>query len=193
MAGALAIVSGRTLAEIDELMAPLVLSCAGEHGAVIRLPDGAIHNARAEYAVPNNWRTRVRKAAGNWPGVIVECKPYSIAVHFRQATAHERDVRDLLESIVAESAPNFEILSACMAFEVRHRTLTKAAAVRELMKHAPFFGRVPVFVGDDVTDEDGFRAAQEMGGMALHVNEAFGRQPSNVRGWLETFRSADGG
>ncbi|MDE2629836.1 MAG: trehalose-phosphatase [Alphaproteobacteria bacterium] len=193
LAGALAIVSGRTFAKIDELMAPLVLPCAGEHGAVIRLPDGAIRNAGAEHAVPNAWRERVHVATRNWHGVIAEFKPYSIAVHFRQAPARERDVRCLLETIVAGSAPNFEILSARMAFEIRHRSVTKGAAVHELMKHTPFFGRTPVFVGDDVTDEDGFRAARDLGGLALHVNEAFGGEPSNVRRWLKTFQPPNEG
>ena len=82
---------------------------------------------------------------------------------------------------------NFEVLPARMAFEIRHRTLTKALAVDSLMHRAPFLGRVPVFVGDDVTDEDGFRAARAMGGLGLHFKEAFGGEPSQVRGWLETF------
>ncbi len=191
LGGALAIVSGRPFGKIDELMAPLKLPCAGEHGAVLRLPDGTFRNAKAECAVPEAWKSHVRAATQGWSGVVVEDKPYSIAAHFRRVPERERDVHDLLESVVAGNSQGFEVLSAHMAFEVRHHKLTKAAAVHEFMKHAPFCDRIPVFVGDDVTDEDGFRAAQELGGIALHVHGAFKGRTSNVRRWLEAFRSAD--
>ena len=79
-----------------------------------------------------------------------------------------------------------------MAFEIRHRALTKAVIVRSLMRHAPFQGRVPVFVGDDVTDHDGFRAVEEKGGIALDVGKAFAGRPAAVRAWLERFRNDEG-
>jgi trehalose 6-phosphate phosphatase len=78
-------------------------------------------------------------------------------------------------------------LPANMAFEIRHRGLTKALAVDIFMAQPPFAGRVPVFVGDDVTDEDGFRAARAMGGLGLHVKQVFGGRPSEVRRWLSSF------
>jgi len=190
LGGALAIVSGRTLPKIDELMSYLKLPCAAEHGAVVRLPDGEIKIQGPCCAVPDTWRKQVLAATQNWLDVIVECKPYSIAIHFRRAPDRERDVLKLLEALIAGSSA-FEVLSARMAYEIRQRGVTKGAAVREFMKQAPFLGRAPVFVGDDVTDEDGFRAAREMGGLALHVNEVFGGAPSNVRQWLREFRSAE--
>ncbi|MDE2492740.1 MAG: trehalose-phosphatase [Alphaproteobacteria bacterium] len=191
--GALAIVSGRTLDVIDRLMTPLRLPAAGEHGAAIRLPDGSIQNAAPTLAIPDEWKQRVRRAADGWNGTVVEYKPYSIAAHFRLAPSHGPDVRRLFENIIAEDSRDFELLPARMAFEIRRRNLNKGAAVHELMKHAPFHGRVPVFVGDDVTDEDGFRAAAEMGGLGLHVGQSFDGKPSEVRRWLETFRSTDAG
>jgi len=193
LGGALAIVSGRPFAKIDELMAPLVLPCAGEHGAILRLPDGTIRKADALSAVPEPWQQRVRAAVRNWNGLVVEYKRYSIAAHFRQVPERQDDLRKLFDSVVAEDSGDFEVLPARMAYEIRHRALNKGTAVREFMKHPPFRGRVPVFVGDDVTDEDGFSAAREMGGLALHVNEAFGKQPSNVRRWLESFRTHKAG
>lgn len=188
LGGALAIVSGRTLDVIDRLMAPQHPPSAGEHGAVVRLPDGVIRNAPPEFAVPDEWKQRVRLSTEHWNGTVVEYKPYSIAAHFRQAPSYGPDVRRLFENIVAENPRDFEVLPAHMAFEIRRRDLNKGAAVRELMKHAPFSGRVPVFVGDDVTDEDGFRVATEGGGLGLHVRTSFGGRPSEVRRWLETFR-----
>jgi trehalose 6-phosphate phosphatase len=187
LGGALAIVSGRSLIEIDRLMAPLRLPCVGEHGAVIRYPDGAVDRADASRAVPAAWRARLREATGDWDGVLVEEKVFSVAVHYRLAPPREQEVRALVDAVVAESAADFEVLPASMAFEIRRRGLTKALAVETFMAQPPFAGRVPVFVGDDVTDEDGFRAARAMGGLGLHVKQVFGGQPSEVRRWLCAF------
>lgn len=188
LGGALAIVSGRSIEQIDQLMAPLQLPCAGEHGAVMRLPDARTLRADEDRAVPKAWRQHMHFAAKAWTGVIVEEKTYTVAIHFRQAPGRKRDVVRLLESIMEGQSGEFEILPARMAFEIRHRLLNKGVAVREFQRLAPFAGRIPVFVGDDVTDEDGFRAVAEQGGLALAVADAFGGQPSQVRRWLETFR-----
>ena len=187
LGGALAIASGRTLAEIDHLLAPLHLPCVSEHGAVVRHPGGAIDPASVDRAVPPAWKARLQAAARDWAGVMVEDKSYGVAVHFRQAPGREREIRDLVATVVAEDAANFEVLPASMAFEIRHRGLTKAIAVDTFMTMSPFAGRIPVFVGDDVTDEDGFRAARAMGGLGLNVKETFGGQPSEVRRWLAAF------
>ena len=187
LGGALAIVSGRTIAEIDHLLAPLRLPCVGEHGAIIRRPDGATDRAAEDRKVPPAWKTALRAAAELWPGVLVEEKTYGVAVHYRQAPGREGEIRDLVEALVAEGAGEFEVLPASMAFEIRHRTLTKAIAVDAFMAGPPFAGRVPVFVGDDVTDEDGFRAARAMGGLGLNVWQSFGGRPFEVRRWLRCF------
>ena len=190
LGGAVAIASGRPLIEIDRLMAPLRLASASEHGAVIRGPDGAIDLAGADRVVPGAWKARLREASRDWAGVLVEEKSYGVAVHFRLAPHREREIRDLVEALVSDNAREFEVLPARMAFEIRHRALTKAVAVDRFMAQPPFAGRVPVFVGDDVTDEDGFRAAAAMGGLALNVQESFGGRPSEVRRWLAAFGSS---
>jgi trehalose 6-phosphate phosphatase len=190
LGGALALVSGRPLDVIDALMVPQRFPCAGEYGAVMRLPDGAIRRAPPEWAVPATWRDRVSTLAQDWRGVIVENKPYSIVAHFASAPRRAREIRSLFESIVDETASDFAIVPARMAFEIRHRALTKAAAVNAFMRHAIFRDRVPVFIGDDVTDEDGFRAARAMGGIGLCVGTAFAGEPAQVRRWLERFRSS---
>jgi trehalose 6-phosphate phosphatase len=185
LGGALAVVSGRPLAQIDSLLAPLVLCAAGEHGAVLRLPDGTIEAAGAAQAMPPAWRTKLMDAARHWPGVLVEPKPHSVAVHFRNAPMREDAVRQLVENIVADNPADFEVLPAAMAFEIRNRNFTKAGPVIRLMSQAPFAGRIPVFIGDDVTDHDGFRAALSLGGMAVDVHQAFGGKPSGVLRWLD--------
>jgi trehalose 6-phosphate phosphatase len=184
--GALAIVSGRTLRNIDALLSPLVLPCAGEHGALVRLPGGAIEEADPACAVPGNWKRQIESVVEKWPGVAVEMKEFNVTVHFRQAPERRGDVLALLQQTI-EGVCGFEILPARKAYELRHSTLTKAAAVRSFMRRTPFTGRIPVFVGDDVTDEDGFRAAEELGGLALHVATSFGGKPVHVRQWLESF------
>jgi len=189
LGGALAIVSGRPLADIDRLLAPLKPPCAAEHGAIVRLADGTLFEPDESHSVPNTWRRRIRAAAQNWPDVLVQDKAYSLSVHYRLAPEREEEIRTLLAGIVAEN-PEFEALPARKAIEMRHRTLHKGEGVRTLMRHPPFTGRVPVFVGDDITDEDGIRAARALGGIGLNVGETFGGSPANVRRWLQGF--ADG-
>lgn len=183
--GALALVSGRPLAQIDALMAPLRLPCAGEHGAILRLPDGTIETTNEQDAIPESWRTALQEATAKWKGVIVESKPFGTAVHFRLAPERKREVHDLVAHIVSENARDFEVLEARKAFEIRNRKFSKARPVTRLMSLAPFAGRVPVFIGDDVTDHDGFRAALSMGGIALDVHQMFEGKPSNVLAWLD--------
>jgi trehalose 6-phosphate phosphatase len=115
----------------------------------------------------------------------VERKNRGLAVHFRKCPSRENDVRKLLDNIVGENPDEFEILPASKAFEIRRRGLTKGKAVQHFMAQAPFAGRLPVFIGDDVTDHDGFRAAEAMGGIALDVHIAFAGEPSQVLRWLE--------
>jgi trehalose 6-phosphate phosphatase len=190
LGGALAVASGRTLAEIDQLMAPLRPPCVAEHGAVTRYPDGAVAVAGADHAVPESWRFQLHAAARAWPGVSIEEKAYSVAVHYRLAPEREADVQELVARIAAQDPIRFEALPARMAVELRHRNITKAAAIDRLMPGPPFVGRVPVFVGDDVSDEDGIRAAIAHGGLGLRVDEAFGGEPARVRSWLESFAAA---
>jgi trehalose 6-phosphate phosphatase len=190
LGGALAIASGRTLAEIDQLMSPLRLPCVAEHGAVIRFADGAVAVASADCAVPERWRIELHAAAQGWKGVLIEEKSYSLAVHYRQAPEREAEVCEAVQAVAAQDPSRFEVLTCRMAFEIRRRGLTKAAAVERFMPTPPFAGRMPVFVGDDVTDEDGFRAAIAQGGLGLRVDDAFAGEPARVRQWLETFSAA---
>jgi trehalose 6-phosphate phosphatase len=188
LGGALALASGRTLPEIDQLMAPLCLPCVAEHGAVLRFPSGATTFAGQDCVTPDRWRVELRAGARDWKGVLVEDKAFSVAVHYRLAPERVDEVRELVRAIAAQD-PAFEVLPARMAFEIRHRSLTKAAAVDRFMPTPPFAGRFPVFVGDDVTDEDGFRAARAMGGLGLNVQDCFGGEPAQVRRWLNAFAS----
>lgn len=183
--GALAIVSGRALETIDRLMSPLKLPLGSEHGALIRLPNGFYDEV--ELSVPGEWTNVIKAFAAERPGILIEAKHHNIVAHYRNAPAYEGKLRALIENLVAREAEDFEMLEAKMAFEIRARKVSKARAVHALMNVAPFSGRTPVFVGDDKTDEDGFRAAIESGGIALDVTSAFAGQPARVRDWLKRF------
>lgn len=185
LGGALAIVSGRGLDTIDSLLAPLRLPVGSEHGALVRLPNGAYDEV--ELKVPEDWKTALHDLVAACPGVLAEIKSHNIVAHYRNAPSHEEDVRRLINRLVACDPQNFALLEAKMAFEILPRQVTKGHVVDCLMNVEPFRGRIPVFIGDDITDEDGFAAAIKLGGIALHVASSFAGRPSEVRHWLKRF------
>jgi trehalose 6-phosphate phosphatase len=187
--GALAVVSGRRLANIDRMLSPLRLPVAAEHGAVIRLPSTKIDSLSSRRRPPQAWIKQLRQAVSGWDGVLIEEKTYSVALHYRLAPHRSSAVRKLAMSLVRAAPNRFELLTAKQAFEVRPKGITKGRAVEVLMEQPPFRGRLPVFVGDDVTDEDGIEIAHQLGGLGLNVDSAFGGQPRAVRDWLK--RAAD--
>lgn len=187
LGGALAVVSGRSLGEVDHLLKPLRIPVAAEHGALIRLPSGALDRAPETLGPPRDLIVQLRDATRDWSGVLVEEKTYSVAVHFRLAPEREDEVKQLVMSLA--DCDRFELLTAKKAFEVRPKGITKGRAVRILMADMPFRGRQPVFVGDDVTDEDGMEVARQLGGFGLRVGSVFQDKPAAVRDWLK--RAAD--
>lgn len=190
LGGALAFASGRPIEQIDRLFAPLRLSGAGEHGASLRLPDGSIQNADHKLAVPIAWKIQLFRTTKSWAGVLVEDKPFGVTIHFRQAPLREWDVRELVDRVIGDRSEEYTILPARMALEIRSRRFNKAMVVDQFLQYPPFRGRIPIFVGDDRTDEDGFCAARKHGGLGLRVQDVFQGRPANVRNWLDTFRSA---
>lgn len=182
LGGAVAIVSGRPLDDLQNYLAPADLDMVGEHGAIIKRRGSPAHPPQAAW--PQSWNDRLTKFLTNHPGTEVERKAYSIALHFRRAPQAEHDALNLLRVFASEATGGFEILPAKMAFELKLSTMSKGKAITELMSEEPFLNRIPVFAGDDVTDEDGFIAVTEMGGVALRVEEAFGGDPGRVRAWL---------
>lgn len=181
--GAVAVVSGRELAVLDDLLSPYQGAGAGEHGAVVRMPDGSLDKTRSPL-MPRIWLQILRTAAETWPGIVVERKPRSVCVHYRLAPDREAEVKALVESLPDLEREGFIVMPAKMAYEVKPRASSKGRAVAILMEAAPFAGRTPVYVGDDLTDEDGIAMAYKLGGFGLRVGDAFGGEPQNVRDWL---------
>ena len=182
--GAVAIVSGRPLGQIDRLLTPFRASAAGEHGVSIRFADGTFEELPVGIAVPDTWREVLTKAVERWPGVRIETKPHGLAVHYRLAPEREAEVWELVRALVPAEHPWFRLLPAREAVEIGMRAASKGNAVERLMAHAPFHGRKPIFVGDDFTDEAGMTIASGFGGVGLRVAEVFGGDPAQVRAWL---------
>jgi trehalose 6-phosphate phosphatase len=197
-AGALALVSGRPLHDIDRLFAPLLLPAIGGHGAEIRLsPHDAAETEHAE-ALNGDLRERLAELA-DAPGVLVEDKGYALAVHYRLAPEQEGRVKQAVAAIRADWPKEpIEVLPGKSVLEIKPAGFHKGAAIRELMQHEPFAGRRPIFIGDDVTDESAFAVMPEFNGMGFSVGRrASGTSycfpaPSDVRRWLERLSDGDG-
>lgn len=194
--GAVALVSGRALHDLDRLFAPLRMPVAGQHGAEIRLPQGG---GRAMPAGPAlaTLRRRLNEAAIRHPGVMIEDKGASITAHYRLAP----DCADLLRALVAQEMSaidgDYELLESKMAFDVKPRRFDKGTAIREFMHRAPFAGRLPVFIGDDATDLDGFAAVLGLGGHAIQIGPQpagpgihYISNPRVLRAWLAALPAA---
>ena len=195
--GALALVSGRSLNDIDLIFAPARFPAVGGHGAEMRLStDG---EAVATHAPPMDQELKRRLAAiaRLSPGILLEDKGYSLALHYRLAPHAEKAIYEAV-SLIRADLPNapIEVLPGKCVCEIKQAGFDKASGVRELMAHEPFCGRRPVFIGDDVTDESVFAIVPELGGLAFSVgrraNGVAGHfeQPSDVRAWLK--RLVDG-
>ncbi len=179
---ALAVVSGRRLADLDHFL-PVPLAKAGDHGAAIRLRPEEEALTPTLPSPPVAWRARTVALVERHPGALIEDKAHGFVLHYRQAPAAGPEAEVLLNGLLAEQPGDFILLPALMAWEIRPRGVSKASAVHTLMARPPFAGRVPVFIGDDVTDEEGIAAARALGGIGLRLQDAFGT-PAALRAWL---------
>jgi trehalose 6-phosphate phosphatase len=189
--GALAFVSGRSLNDIDLIFAPDQFPAVGGHGAEMRV--GADSESVATHAPPMDKELKRRLAviAKLSPGILLEDKGYSLALHYRLAPHAEKAIYAAV-SLIRADLPNapIEVLPGKCVCEIKHSGFNKATGVRELMTHEPFKGRRPLFVGDDVTDEAVFSIMPEIGGMAFSVGRrakgvaGYFDDPSDVRAWL---------
>lgn len=169
--GAIAIVSGRPLAQIDALVRPLVLTGAGLHGAQWRGPDGTLHELPVDTAAVARMVESLAPLVDRWPGTQLEHKGLSLAFHYRNAPDREHDVRIAAELAIQPHADRFVLQPGKMVVEIKPRQASKAGAINRLMGIAPFAGRIPLFAGDDLTDEAGFQAVKALGGVTIKIGE----------------------
>ncbi len=186
--GALALISGRPIAQVDRLFGPGRLPVAGVHGLERRDLAGRVHRAGVPQAL-RSAAARLAAVLGGDPGVGLEDKGAALAIHFRAAPGLEDAVRRMASEMLAELGPDYRLLEGARVIELMPRFAHKGTAVRAFMAEAPFRGRRPVFVGDDVTDLDGFRAARELGGYGIAVGARVTAEyhlpdVGAVRGWL---------
>lgn len=164
--GALALVSGRRLSDLDGFLAPLLLPAAGEHGAQRRTAEGRLFSA------PAADMKHVLQAAENLlqrhPGLKLERKSLALSLHYRHAPELEELCLQVMRHAV-DSSVGFDLMQGKLVIDVKPSGFSKGTAIAAFMHEAPFAGRAPLFVGDDVTDEAGFEQVQRMGGQAIKV------------------------
>jgi trehalose 6-phosphate phosphatase len=179
---ALAVVTGRPGAQVDALLGDAPYAVAGEHGGVIRhAPGQAWQHAKLPEPPTASCEAGAAIAAAH-PGSLLEPKSRGFVLHYRAAPEHGPALGRALQALVA-GMPGFAVMPAHMAWEVKPLGADKGTAVVALMRDPPFAGRLPIFIGDDVTDEDGMAAARLLGGAGLRVQDAFGTA-QGVRNWL---------
>lgn len=192
LGGAVALVTGRSVATVDRLFPRVPVAVSGLHGAEWRDGGGRVFGpeATAEFAAAKH---RLRDQAACWPGVIFEDKGAAFAAHYRLAPASESQVRRLMQALAATVGDGWKLQEGKAVVELRPRGRDKGDALMQTMGHAAFAGRLPLAIGDDVTDEAMFAAASRLGGLSVRVGPAGGDSlaqgragsPAEVRAWIE--------
>ncbi|MBE7732470.1 trehalose-phosphatase [Devosia faecipullorum] len=166
---AFAVLTGREIADIDRYLSPLQLPVAGTHGAQRRRADGTLEDVDAALSADAESIARALQplAIAN-PGLLVEAKDGAVALHFRQAPEMEDAVQLAMQEALLDY-PRFTLMRGKKVLEARPVGIDKGVALRAFMQEEPFSGRTPIFIGDDRTDEDAFRAAQDLGGIGIKL------------------------
>ncbi len=168
---AFAVLTGREIGEIDKYLSPLHLPVAGAHGTQRRRADGFVETVDptailGAEAIAN----ALQPLLAAHPDLLIETKEGAVALHYRQAPHLEEAVRSAMEEAV-QNVPDFALVPGKMVLEARPRGVNKGDALRAFMREEPFLGRLPIFIGDDVTDEDAFIAAQDLGGVGIKLGD----------------------
>jgi trehalose 6-phosphate phosphatase len=195
--GALAILSGRSLEDIDRILAPLRLPAAALHGAELRRRGGG-RVSDGGSPPPERLIAALGAFVDARPGLSLEDKGASVAIHYRSTPQRESEVRERVAGLVEQFAPTHELQPGKMVVEVRPRGCHKGGALDLLMEEPPFAGRRPVVLGDDLTDEFAFEAAVARGGDAILIGEISRASaatyalpnPEGVRAWIEALAAS---
>jgi trehalose 6-phosphate phosphatase len=191
--GAIALVSGRSVADIDALFAPLTLPVAGQHGTERRGADGAIHRHAPPLENLGRAAASLVRLTAAHSGLVLENKGMTLALHYRLApglrSLAEREVR----ALAAGLGDAFELQTGKFVMELKPSGRDKGSAISDFTGEAPFAGRRPVFIGDDLTDEPGFEVVNRCGGHSVKVGRGITRarwhllDAAAVRRWLAAY------
>jgi len=189
LGGAVALVSGRPLAALDDLFGLASWPAAGLHGGERRDATGRVHVCAADGDRLEPVRAALRRLVAETPGALLEDKTLGLAVHYRAVPEFEWRLRRIVRQCAVPLAPEYHVLDGKCVIEIKPAAASKARAIGEFLAEPPFAGRIPVFVGDDATDIDGFAYVEEAGGVSVAVGDDLPAQlrlasPREVRALL---------
>ena len=171
LGGAVAIVSGRPIEQIDGFLGAAVPAVAGLHGLERRTAGGGIVRPPLPRSDLHVIRGELEEFATRRPGVLLEDKTYTVALHYRLAPSLRDDCWDVMSAALKNTPQGWQVVEGKFVFEIRPCEHSKGTAIEAFMGEAPFLGRTPVFCGDDITDEDGFEVVNARGGMSIRVGK----------------------
>jgi trehalose 6-phosphate phosphatase len=196
LGGALALVSGRTIQNLDELFVPHRFPVAGLHGLERRDAEGVVHS-HPESQMLEALRPPLTEIANTHEGVLLEDKSRALAIHYRQAPDKAAEIKTFVENLVQPLAHELHVIHGKMVSEIKPWHADKGSAISDFMKETPFMGRIPVFIGDDITDEDGFAFVNQMNGYSVRVGDGVEttarysiENVDQVIAWLESWPSS---
>ncbi len=187
--GAVALVSGRPLDQIDFWLKPLCLPSAGVHGSERRSHDGRV--SRLTVPALADVASRLKVWCDGHPGLLLEQKPAALALHYRGADDLEEQCVQAME-LAARQLPEFSLMRGKKVLELKPKAANKGAALRAFLAEAPFAGRRPFFFGDDVTDEAGFEVVNQLGGVAVKVGAGDTQAPFRLQDPVAVLSWIDG-
>ncbi len=170
LGGAIALISGRTIEELDRIFYPIRLPAGGQHGLERRDAKGRLHSAPPAYAL-EGIRSSLKAFADQNHGSLLEDKGASLALHYRMAPSLRVAAEELIVQLIVDRN-DLHYLAGNMVFEIKPRSVNKGVAITRFLDEPPFTGRMPIFLGDDVTDEDGFRVVNGAGGTSIQIGRA---------------------
>jgi trehalose 6-phosphate phosphatase len=196
---AVALVSGRSISSIDELTHPLILPAAGQHGLEIRFSDSGIIPMTDHISVMSEINKKVEDFVAQYPDLVVEYKGLSVAIHYRQSPGLAKTVRRFALSCMMRDKNILFVQQGKMVEEIRLSGGNKGTAIKAFMQCPGFYGKTPIFAGDDKTDEDAFEAVNLLGGISIQIGSLSRRAhyslpaPQNLRIWINEIVTTQAG
>lgn len=186
--GSVALITGRSIETIDQLLRPLRLPVAGLHGLERRSSDGTLHRANTPTWLASV-RCELQRHVAQHPGLLLEDKALALTVHFRRAPQHERATRDLMLAMLDDLAGTAQLQSGPASLEIRPPGCGKGGAVVQFLREPPFRGRQPLYAGDDETDVPAMRLVEDHRGIAIAVGPRISAplrfpNPGALASWL---------